>query len=267
MALCTDDSLTYLNGIGYNVIRLPRRGIDPLDVLGRDGKSLERLGRLDQIWASSKPVPIPGGSLVAAKISGQRTSELSLSIGLKMLSNVLAAIGAKMPNLDFAYSQASTLQFTFESVTTRGVDAFAVGEYLGAGDLRGPSPVFDRYFLEEDTEAFVITEVLESTSISVTAKDDSKSGIKVDMPAIQNVVGAAVTIDMKAGSGSDLTFSGTEPVTFGFKAFQIAFAGRWRVVRTEPGPDLAFSLPAQLTGEAVPVLLRRGGTVVLRASL
>ena len=50
MLRCHDPRLTYLNDLGYNVVRLPRKGINPLGVLGRDGKSLSYLGTLDQIW-------------------------------------------------------------------------------------------------------------------------------------------------------------------------------------------------------------------------
>jgi hypothetical protein len=255
MALCTDKSLTYLNGIGYNVVRLPRRGIEPLDVLGQTGLSLERLGRLDQIWASSKPVPRPGPDQDAAKISGQRTNEMKLSVGLKLLEGVLAAVGAKVPQVDFAYAKASTLQFTFGDVTARGVDPLLVGEFLGSGDLKGPNPVFDRYFHDEDAKAFVLTEVLLAKSISVSAKDEHSGDVKVDIPAIQQAVGVDVQVAAKVGSGSDLTFAGAQPVTFGFKAFEIAFDGRWRMVGAAAGPDLAFAAGTS------PVILRRGGTV------
>ncbi len=264
MGLCTDKSLSYLNGVGYNVVRLPRRGIDPLDVLGRDGRSMERLGRLDQIWKSAKPVPQPGPAQLAAKISGQQTNEMSLSVGLKLLNGVLAAIGAKLPQLDFAYSQASTLQFTFGDVTTRGVDPFLVGDYLGNGDLTGSNPVFDHYFHEEDTEAFVLTEVLEAKAISVSAKTQNEGSFAADIPAIQQVVGADVKVGVKAGSGSDLTFAGEQPVTFGFKTFQIAFDGRWRIIGAQASPDLAFDAMAGPN----PVLLRQNGMVTLpQASL
>ena len=49
MALCIDPRLTYLNSKGYNVILLPREGIEPLDVLGRDNGGVNRLGTIGQI--------------------------------------------------------------------------------------------------------------------------------------------------------------------------------------------------------------------------
>src|SRR5271166_4502631 len=97
MVLCTDKSLTYLNGQGYNVVRLPRKGIAPLDVLGRDGGSLERLGNLSQIWLSREPLPEIGTPQPATPVNGKKTSELSGSMGLKILGGILGALGAKSP--------------------------------------------------------------------------------------------------------------------------------------------------------------------------
>jgi hypothetical protein len=36
MPVCKDPSLTFLNQFGYNVIKLPRTGIEPMHVVGRD---------------------------------------------------------------------------------------------------------------------------------------------------------------------------------------------------------------------------------------
>jgi hypothetical protein len=252
MALCTDKSLTYLNGQGYNVVRLPRKGIDPLDVLGRDGKSLERLGRLDQLWTSKKPVPAIGMPQPAAHISGQSTSEMSASIGLKLLSGVLKAIGATIPEINFAYNAASSLQFTFGNVTSRAVVPLEVGDFLSEGDIHSNNPFVEHYFHDDDTDAFVITEVLESNEITVSAKDDRGGQISANIPAIQNAVGANVSVSAKAGAGTDLTYKGGDGVTFGFKVFAIAFDGRWRITGVAPDAALAFAAGSE------PVILGRG---------
>src|SRR5436190_17074162 len=85
MALCKDPSLTFLNASGYNVVRLPRVGIGPMDILGKDA-TIERLGRVDQLWTSTQPLPTVNGPLDAANITGQKSSDMKLSIGLKILS-------------------------------------------------------------------------------------------------------------------------------------------------------------------------------------
>ena len=41
-----DPSVTYLNKLGYNVVKLPRTGIEPMDVIGRD-QTVQWLGPID----------------------------------------------------------------------------------------------------------------------------------------------------------------------------------------------------------------------------
>jgi hypothetical protein len=84
IALCKDTSLRYLNSLGYNVVRLPRTGIEPLDLLGKDGKSVKWLGRLDHMWSSSRLIPQAKPSPTVASINGQKTDGLKLSVGLEM---------------------------------------------------------------------------------------------------------------------------------------------------------------------------------------
>lgn len=242
MARCKDPSLTHLNDKGYNVVRLPRAGIEPLDVLGRDNTSTERLGRLQRIWTSSSPVPEPEAELPAAAINGQRTSNLKLSIGLKVLSDVLGAMGAEMPHLGFAYSRAKTLQFTFTDVKTKSVSPFALGDFLADGDLKTNNPFVTRYFEDDDTDSYVIFEVLQSSSILVSGKDSRKSSVSVDVPAVQQQIGADIDVDTSSEKSDTLTYTGKVPLTFGFKAFNIEFIdGRWQVEALGASADTAFA--------------------------
>lgn len=253
MGMCSDNSLTYLNGIGYNVVRVPRKGINPLDVLGRDGRSFERLGRLSQIWNSSVPVPEERPPEFAAAVTGQKTNEMTASIGMKLLYGILGSLGAAVPKLDFAFSNADSIQFTFGDVTVRGVDAFAVGSYLGNGDLSGEGPIFEQYFENDEAQTYVITEVLEAKSISVAAKDKRAGKIDMELPVIKQAVGASLNVTRASEGSGGVTFSGSEPVVFGFKVFNIAFDGKWRMSGAAPGPDLSFGVQAH------PVLISNPG--------
>ena len=46
---CSDPFLSVLKQYGYNVVRLPRTGIKPLQILMRAGSDLDRLGDLTTI--------------------------------------------------------------------------------------------------------------------------------------------------------------------------------------------------------------------------
>ena len=162
-----DPSITFLNKFGYNVIRLPRTGIEPLDVIGRD-HGMQWLGPLSKVWASAKPEPQPGPPQRAAAVNGQRTDELELSLGLSVLANTLAAFGVSAPSLDLAYKNARAVQFTYTNVTSTSVSPFDVGDYLSSGTLRSENPVVMNYFGNEKTSAYLIVDVLKADSITVT---------------------------------------------------------------------------------------------------
>ena len=257
MAMCKDPALTFLNGLGYNVVRLPRVGVEPLDILGKDD-SIERLGRVDQMWTSTQALPPVNGPLDASSVAGQKTSDLKLSVGLKMLSAALGAMGATVPEVTFAYSKAQKVSFTFTDVKTFGVEPLQVGQYLSGGDLATANPFVRRFFDDEETSAFIITEVLKSKSVTVTALTDKGVEVGVDFPAIQQVVGAKVNVASKSASNATLTYTGSEFLTFGFKCFGIAFAdGEWNVFSAPPAAELAFT-----AGGASGALLGSGRLVI-----
>ena len=105
-----DPSVTFLNKFGYNVVKLPRVGIEPLDVIGIDDTT-QWLGPLSSVWQSSVPAPEPSAPRPAAPVNGQKTDKLEIGFGLQILSNALAAFGAAAPSLDVAYKRARKVQF------------------------------------------------------------------------------------------------------------------------------------------------------------
>lgn len=257
MGVCRDKSLTFLNDKGYNVVRLPRAGIEPLDLLGRDGRSMEWLGRLDALWRSPNPVPQLRAPQPAADIEGKTTSALELSAGLALLKGVLSAfnVGA---GLDAAYRHAATLEFAFSNVRSVAVAPLEVGSYLARGSADLGNPVIERYFMDDHTDGFVIAEVLKSDRLKVTARREDGAELKVDADQIKGALGAKVGVSTGGAHDSTLTYAGDTPVTFGFKLFVIELRdGRWSVSGVKPGAGTAFSLDASHAGDE-PVLLRRG---------
>lgn len=262
MALCKDPSLTYLNQQGYNVVKLPRVGISPMDILGREAGSIEHLGKLTEIWTSSAPPPRPKPPKNAASIEGRQTSQLKISIGLKLLSNILGGMGSQIPELELAYSGASCLQFGFSSVQVSNISPFQIGKYLSQGDLETQNPFVAHYFQDDDTEAFVIFETLISNSISVVANDKAGIGLSVDIPAVQNIVGTNVSVSSVDDKNTIVTYTGNDFLTFGFKIFGIEYAdGNWQVEGLRPDEDFSFDTQVAHTT----TLLKKTGRVSLKA--
>jgi len=235
-----DPSITFLNKFGYNVIRLPRTGIEPLDVIGRD-HSTQWLGPLSKVWTSAGPEPLPGPPHPAAAVNGQRTDALELSIGLSVLANTLAAFGASAPSLNAAFKNAHAVQFTYTNVTSTSVSPFDAGNYLTSGTLQTDNPVVKNYFGNEKVKAYLIVEVLKADSITVTATDSHGTELGVDLPHIEGVLDAKVGVKPSSSSNSTVTFTGPVPVTFGFAVQQIARQGdSWILCGAAPSADIAF---------------------------
>ena len=119
----------------------------------------------------------------------------------------------------------------------------------------------EHYFLGEEAEAFLIVDVLKSTSITVTAKDDRGVEVAVDVPAIQGVVGANVKVASSGASNSTIKYSGATPVTFGFIVMEIHREGdKWKLQGAAASGGLAFGVHAMAAGkpEAPGILLSSG---------
>jgi hypothetical protein len=238
-----DPSMTYLNKLGYNVVRLPRTGIEPMDVIGRD-ETMQWLGSIDTIWTSAIPKPQPGPPKPASAVNGQRSDALDLSVGLGILSNTLAAFGASAPSLDVAYKSAHSVQFSYSNVTIVSVAPFVAGSYLAKGDLQSDNPAVRNYFLSGKATAYLIVEVLKSNSITVTATDSHGVAVGVDLPAIEGIVDAKIGVKPSNAANSTVTFTGPEAVTFGFAVQQIARVGdAWTLHGAAPSGDIAFAVP------------------------
>ena len=243
MAKKKDPSITFLNKFGYNVIKLPRTGIEPMDVIGRDDVT-QWLGPLNRVWTSSEAEPLPGPAHPASAVNGQRTDALELSLGLSVLANTLAAFGASVPSLNTAYKSAHSVQFAYTNVTSTSVAPFDAGNYLAQGTLRTDNPVVKNYFLNEKAKAFLIVEVLKSDSITVTATDSHGVSVGVDLPALESMVKAKIGVNPSDSSNSSITFTGPAPVTFGFVVQQIIRQGdSWLLHGALPSADIAFAMP------------------------
>jgi hypothetical protein len=213
------------------------------------------------MWTSNIPVPLPQPPTPAANIEGQTTGELKLSLGLKFLAATLSAMGARIPDLGFAYSRASTVQFVFANVRAVEIDPLTVGDFLSRGDLHVTNPFVQRYFLDDDADAFIVTEVLQSDQLLVTARTERATELTVDVPAIQQIVGANVAVSTRNAAQTQVGYKGSDFLTFAFKAYSVAFRnGRWAVEGS--ASDVGLSVSG--VGVAARPIVLREGTLLLR---
>jgi len=196
MALCKDPVTKELNSRGYNLVKLPRAGIEPMDVLGRDGR-VHGEARLDlgSLDVNSGRVPAIGAPTPAAGITGEKSNDLDLGVGLKLLSNVLAGLGGRHQP---AVAQRG-LQACEESAVplherrVRQYHALRAWQVPRHGHARHDQPVRGALFpATTRRREYIIFDVLKSDALSVTAKSDSGADVAVDVGALSGALNANV---------------------------------------------------------------------------
>jgi len=242
-----DPSITYLNALGYNVIKLPKAGIAPLSLIGKR-QTTSYLGPLASMWTGPElQMPSPQ---FASVVNGQKSAALDLGFSLNLLASTLAIFGASSPSIDLSHTSAQAIQFSYSGVTSTCVDLGVLGGYLPKGKLDADNLAVQQYFVNPDASAFLIYEVLRSSSITITAKDASSNAVALNVPEIQGLVGAKVSVKPSNASNTAITFASTDgtAVTFGFKAVRLLLSGDLATGKltfedVAPSGEIAFGVP------------------------
>jgi hypothetical protein len=218
-----DPFLTSLKSFGYSVIRLPRTDIQPLQVLTKEGTRMTRLGELARILKPGSTIALPRlkENIPAANVSGERTSELSIGVGLSILGSVISAMGGSKLGLDVGYKNAKTATIEFTDVLEDRVDLLDVDQYLGDADVV-PFSNHAAQLLEADA-VYVLTSTIKSQKFIVQAKENNGTPIAVQIPEIQGVVGASVKVSTAKESSSKIVYEGAQPLVFGFQAARLFY--------------------------------------------
>lgn len=220
---CKDPFVTYLKSFGYNAIRLPRASVSPLQVLAKSGKDLTWLGDLADVFQvqTAEALPPIERDSVASGISGQRSGEVSIGLGLSLLGGIISALGGSKIGLEVGYKRAKSAVFEFPEVVSDSVSVVKLDRFLGASDVN-PNAVAVAKMLEAD-QIFVITTTIKSKKFTVEAKDKSGSDVAVDVPVIQNAVGATVKVSSSSDQTGKVTYEGAAALAFGFQAVQLFY--------------------------------------------
>lgn len=218
----SDPMLSLLKQFEYNVVRLPRTDISPLQVLEKQGNSLAILGDLDDFFQPGNvPLPPVSPDKQATFMNGEKTKSLKLSVGLSLLGGIIGAMTGTQVKLGVGYQKASALVFEFDDVKVNDIEPVALSKFLLAASIL-PSGFTKQ--LEND-ELYVINSIVKSKKFTVNATDSSGKSVDVDVPIIQAAVGGSVGVKTEGSSKSRITYEGSVPLVFGIQAVRMEFKG------------------------------------------
>lgn len=220
--MCKDPALTYLNGLGYNVIRHPRAAIAPLYLIGRKDGATEGLGALPKLLKSRQPEPakpMVSRKEPSAAITGQTTGELDLAVGLGILNGFLKGLGVDA-DVSAAFSGGHKLKFSFGEVVVERAEPLDIGAFLVGAEADLENPVV-RTYLRGGGRLYVLHEVLKSAQVHVLVADSRQADLQLKVPVLQQALGGKAQVGAKSARENSLSFTGDKPLAFGFKCLQI----------------------------------------------
>jgi hypothetical protein len=258
--LCQDKSVGQLNEKGYNVVRLPRENINPLQVVAKSNGELEILGDIADFVIEDRPAPpaINSGQQVAT-ITGMESDKFEMKTGLSLLQRLLSYLGAGTVELKATFSMADSIQFIYQNVLTDNIYPRRIEKYLTAVTPDLSSRLLEN--LNDEGELFIITDTLKSNSFGVMASRADNHNVDVNISALKDLLSANFNIQVSKTAQNALTFEGKKSPCFGFKVIGlwVEVAGGKATFRVNPpaGPigPLRF-VPSGLISpkEATPVL-------------
>lgn len=247
-----DPFLNLLKDISFLPLRLPRADVQPLQLMGIDGKDLSMLGQLaDAMKAGPTAVmpPVQNDIQTASQIQGTRSSTVKLSIGLNLLGGIINALTGQNLDVSAAYQRASTLTFQFDDVTVNSVSIILLDKFLNSSDIDPSAKQIQDLMIAGN--AGVTTCVAQSKKFIVGAQNDHGVDIGVDVPIIQNVAGGKLGISTTGENNNQVVYQGTTPITFGVQALRLGFDATGKITgftQVAPGAGALRGLEPAATG-------------------
>jgi hypothetical protein len=198
-----------------------------------------------------------------ANLSGKRTGEMTIGVGLSLLGTVIGAIGGSKLGLDLKYQRSRSATFEFQDVVEDRIEILKLDAFLGQADVN-PASAFVRDLLFDD-ELYVVTATVKTTKLAIDTADESKKGVEVSVPEIQQVVGANVKVSGASQKTSKITYEGPTPLVFGFQAVQLDYdGGHYKRFKQVHAGDAALEAvqPGLKVAEDASVLLTSHGPFV-----
>jgi hypothetical protein len=259
MGICIDRSTKYLKNLGYNVVRLPRQGIEPLQLIGVQNDDAQYLGNLSQlVVAGGGPLPTIRANEKAGEINGQSSSELSAAIGINILAAIVGSMGGNL-GIKTYFKSAKTVTFEYTDVTGDAVAPLEIGQYLRGAEIDVDNKIIEQYVLGNG-KLYLITRTLKSTKFRATVTRSNGGSVAAEIPEIQKVVGGNVEVKAEVKDSSAVTYEGKVPLVFGFQCLDVGVQdGVLSLVNTTAG---SVAMDAKKEPEAV--ILAAQGLLTVR---
>ena len=209
----------WLKEYRFTAVELPRRDLAPADVIFRNNGGFDqKVGSLPMLFSSTPGLP--------ATISGEPTGSIARSfekkveagLGLKILGALFG--GASKLGAGLEAKHAKSLSVTYEDVTQDSLAVLELQSWLERAEITTSRQATDWL---NDEKLAAVTAVLRTAKLSIVAARENGVAIELDVPEIQGIVAGDAKVSAQSSDASKITFTGKDPIAFGFQAFVMIF--------------------------------------------
>ena len=223
-----------LSDYGYNLVALPKEDIAPLMLLYKNGNAVSAVeSSVDKLFAiADAPLPVVAKDKTVASINGSASVVFDADGGVSMLDWLLKTLKMGKISAQTEIDATHKVKITYENVKEDKVSLLELDNFISGSDpVKGKFNAFKEKL--EDSELYVINNVLKSNSFSVAVED--ATGTKVDIEAtVKDIVDA--NVDISRNTNNEITLRHTNAdtyIVFAFKAQQIIYDQKewWQLFR------------------------------------
>jgi hypothetical protein len=213
----------WLKQYNFNAISLPRRDLFPTDVMlrGRDGFD-DKVGNLPMLFAPGKELPATTSGEPAGSIARSFAKTVELSLGARILGALFGGSNSSQLGADLKAKHANTLSVTYEDVSEDSVAVLELQDWLEQAQVQ-TSRQATQWLNDEKLAA--VTAVLRTAKLSISAERENGASIDLSVPEIEGLVSGEIKVSADSSTTSKITFTGSDPIVFGFQAFIMNFEG------------------------------------------
>lgn len=211
----------WLKEYRFTAVELPRRDLAPADVLYRgNGNFDQKVGSLPMLFSSTPELPAATSGEPTGSIARSFEKKVEARLGIKILGALFGGGASSKLGADLEAKHARSLSVTYEDVTQDSLAVLELQSWLEGAEIKTSRQATD--WLNHEKLA-AVTAVLRTAKLSIVAQSENGVAIELSVPEIQGIVAGGAKVSAQSGDSSKITFTGEEPIAFGFQAFVMLF--------------------------------------------
>lgn len=211
----------WLKEYRFTAIELPRRDLAPADVVFRsNGGFDQKVGNLPMLFSSTPGLPATTSGEPTGSIARSFEKRVEASLGLKILGALFGGGASSKLGAGLEAKHARSLSVTYEDVTQDSLAVLELQSWLEQAQIRTSRQATD--WLNHEKLA-TVTAVLRTAKLSIVAEGENGVAIDLSVPEIQGLVAGEAKVSAQSSDSSKITFTGKEPIAFGFQAYVMIF--------------------------------------------